>query len=82
MDSTPIRSCHIKKRKTTQNFQKNIAQKGQCSLGWFMDSNFILIINDKEGEILDLLPTQQCDDREPLKNMDLHKRIFGKLFGR
>jgi hypothetical protein len=21
------------------------------------------------------------DDREPLKNMDLHKRIFGKLFG-
>lgn len=40
-----------------------------------------LIINDK-GEILDFILTPgNVDDREPLKNMDLHKRIFGKLFG-
>ena len=40
-----------------------------------------MIINDK-GEILDfILTTGNVDDREPLKSMDLHKWVFGKLFG-
>uniref|UniRef100_UPI003743C998 transposase n=1 Tax=Chryseobacterium echinoideorum TaxID=1549648 RepID=UPI003743C998 len=60
---------------------KNIAQKGQCSLGWFYGFKLHLIINDK-GEVLDfILTTGNVDDREPLKSMDLHKCIFGKLFG-
>lgn len=80
IDSTPIRSCHIKREKQHKTF-KNIAQKGQCSLGWFYGFKLHLIINDK-GEILDFILTPgNVDDREPLKNMDLHKRIFGKLFG-
>ena len=39
-----------------------------------------MIIND-EGELLDFLLTPgNVDDRAPLKHMDFHKRIFGKLF--
>lgn len=80
IDSTPIRSCHIKREKQHKTF-KDIAQKGQCSLGWFYGFKLHLIINDR-GEILDFILTPgNVDDREPLKCMDLHKRIFGKLFG-
>lgn len=80
IDSTPIRSCHIKREKQHRTF-KGIAQKGQCSLGWFYGFKLHLIINDR-GEILDFILTPgNVDDREPLKDMDLHKRIFGKLFG-
>ena len=80
IDSTPIRSCHIKREKQHKTF-KDIAQKGQCSLGWLYGFKLHLIINDR-GEILDFILTPgNVDDREPLKCMDLHKRIFGKLFG-
>jgi len=80
IDSTPIRSCHIKREKQHKTF-KDIAQKGQCSLGWFYGFKLHLIINDR-GEILDFILTPgNVDDREPLKCMDLHKHIFGKLFG-
>lgn len=79
IDSTPIRVCHIKREKQHKTF-KNIAQKGQCSLGWFFGFKLHLIINDK-GEILDFVITQgNVDDRKPLENMDLHKNIFGKLY--
>lgn len=80
IDSTPLRVCHIKREKQHKTF-KGIAQKGQCSIGWFYGFKLHLIINDK-GEILDFILTPgNVDDREPLKNMDFHKRIFGKLFG-
>lgn len=80
IDSTPLRSCHIKREKQHKTF-KGIAEKGQCSIGWFYGFKLHLIINDK-GEILDFILTAgNVDDREPLKSMDLHKRIFGKLFG-
>ncbi|MDO5666122.1 MAG: IS982 family transposase [Bacteroidia bacterium] len=80
IDSTPLRSCHIKREKQHKTF-KGIAAKGQCSIGWFYGFKLHLIINDK-GEILDFILTPgNVDDREPLKSMDLHKRIFGKLFG-
>ena len=80
IDSTPLRSCHIKREKQHKTF-KGIAEKGQCSIGWFYGFKLHLIINDK-GEILDFILTPgNVDDREPLKSIDLHKRIFGKLFG-
>jgi hypothetical protein len=80
IDSTPLRSCHIKREKQHKTM-KEIAQKGQCSLGWFYGFKLHLIINDK-GEILDFLITPgNVDDRNPLENMGLHKKIFGKLFG-
>ncbi len=80
IDSTPLRSCHIKREKQHKTF-KGIAEKGQCSIGWFYGFKLHLIINDK-GQVLDFILTPgNVDDREPLKSMDLHKRIFGKLFG-
>ena len=80
IDSTPIRVCHIKREKQHKVF-KGLAQKGQCSLGWFYGFKLHIIINDK-GEILDFIITPgNIDDRKPLSDMNLHKRIFGKLFG-
>ena len=80
IDSTPLRSCHIKREKQHKVF-KGIAQKGQCSLGWFYGFKLHIIINDR-GEILDFIITSgNVDDRKPLNDMDLHKRIFGKLYG-
>jgi hypothetical protein len=79
IDSTLLRSCHIKREKQHKTF-KGIAEKGQCSTGWFYGFKLHLIINDK-GELPDFILTPgNVDDRDPLKNMDLHKRIFGKFF--
>lgn len=80
IDSTPLRACHIKREKQHKTF-KSTAAKGQCSLGWFFGFKLHLIINDK-GEMLDFMLTQaNVDDREPLRNHDFHKRIFGKIYG-
>jgi hypothetical protein len=80
IDSTPIRTCHIRREKQHKTF-KNMATKGHTSTGWFFGFKLHLIINDK-GEMLDFMLTQgNVDDREPLKNSNFHKRIFGKLFG-
>ena len=80
IDSTPLRACHIKREKQHKTF-KNTATKGQCYLGWFFGFKLHLIVNDK-GEILDFMLTQaNVDDREPLRNQDFHKRIFGKIYG-
>jgi len=78
IDSTPIRVCHIKREKQNKVF-KDIAAKGQCSMGWFYGFKLHIVINDK-GEILDFLFSRgNVDDREPLKNKDFHDKIFGKL---
>lgn len=80
IDSTSIQVCHIKREKQHKTF-KGIAKKGQSSLGWFYGFKLHLIINDK-GEILDFVITQgNVDDRKPLEDMELHKNIFGKLYG-
>ena len=50
-------------------------------MGWFFGFKLHLIINDR-GELLDFLITQgHVDDREPLKEDNFHKRVFGKLIG-
>jgi len=80
VDSTPIRACHIKRERQNKVF-KGMAIKGQCSLGWFFGFKLHIVINDK-GEIIDFLFTPgNTDDREPLKDKNFHKNLFGKLFG-
>lgn len=80
IDSTPLKACHIKREKQNRFF-KNIATKGQCSMGWFFGFKLHIVINDK-GEIIDFLFSQgNVDDRYPLKNKSFHDSIFGKLFG-
>src|SRR5690606_4164300 len=61
IDSTPLRSCHIKREKQHKTF-KGMATKGQCSIGWFFGFKLHLIVNDK-GEILDFMLTQRSEER-------------------
>ena len=76
----PLRACRIKREKQHKTF-KGITAKGQCSIGWFFGAKLHLIINDK-GELLDFILTPgNIDDREPLKKMEFHIPVFGKLFG-
>lgn len=80
IDSTPLRVCHTKREHSHKTF-KGIAKKGQCSIGWFFGFKLHLIINDK-GEILDFVVTAgNIDDRQPLKEKNIIKKIYGKLFG-
>jgi len=80
IDSTPLRACHHKREKQHKVF-KNLAKKGQCSLGWFYGFKLHIVINDK-GEILDFLFTPgNIDDRAPLKNKNFHQKVFGKIYG-
>lgn len=80
IDSTPLRACHIRRERQHKVF-KGVAAKGQCSMGWFFGFKLHLITNDR-GEVLDFMLTRgNVDDRDPLKNHQFHKKIFGKIFG-
>jgi hypothetical protein len=80
VDSTPLRVCHIKRERSHKTF-KNLATKGQCSIGWFFGFKLHIVINEK-GEILDFMLTNgNVDDRQPLLGSNLLKKIFGKLYG-
>ena len=80
VDSTPIRICKNKRISRNKVF-KGIATTGKSTMGWFHGFKLHIIINDK-GELLSFAVTQaNVDDREPLKNEEFLKAIFGKLFG-
>lgn len=80
VDSTPIRVCKNKRIKRNKVF-KDTATIGKSTMGYFYGFKLHIVINDK-GEILNFTITQaNVDDREPLKNANFLKEIFGKLFG-
>ena len=80
VDSTPIRVCKNKRIKRNKVF-KDIAQVGKSTMGYFYGFKLHIVINDN-GEILSFTITQaNVDDREPLKNENFLRDIFGKLFG-
>lgn len=79
IDSTPLKVCHIKREYSHKTF-KELAQKGKSSTGWFFGFKLHLIVNDK-GELLDfVLSPANIDDRIPLKEGNILKNIYGKLF--
>lgn len=79
IDSTPIKVCGNKRIKRNKVF-KDLATTGKSTMGWFYGFKLHIVINDK-GEILSFCVTQaNVDDREPLKNENFLKQIFGKLF--
>ena len=79
VDSTPLRVCNNKRIFNHKVFD-GIAQRGKSTMGYFFGFKLHLVINDK-GEILNFVITPgNVDDREPLKNSDFLKTIFGKLF--
>ena len=60
---------------------KGIAQRGQCSMGWFYGFKLHLICNEM-GLLLSLMVTPgNVDDRKPLKNKTSVEQLFGKLVG-
>ena len=70
IDSTPIRSCHIKREKQHKTF-KEFARKGKSTLGWFYGFKLHLIINDK-GELLRFSSDSgQCRRQIPLETHGL-----------
>lgn len=80
IDSTHMKVCHNRRIHCHKTF-KDIAARGQCSIGWFYGFKLHLIINDK-GEILSFYLTRgNVDDRNLKVLTDMTKQLFGKLFG-
>jgi hypothetical protein len=78
VDSTPLRVCHNRRISRHKVF-RNLAARGQCSLGWFYGFKLHLIVNEL-GEVLAFTLTPgNVDDRKPVPR--LARRLFGKLFG-
>ncbi len=80
VDSTPIRVCNNKRINVNKVF-KDIANSGRSTMGWFHGFKLHIVINDK-GELLDFMITRASeDDRAPLKQGNILKKIFGSLYG-
>jgi hypothetical protein len=80
IDSTPIRVCHNKRIHQHKVFS-GIAQRGQCSIGWFYGFK-LHIVTSETGEVIDFMITPgNIDDRKPLKFKGFIKKLWGKLFG-
>ena len=80
VDSTALRFCRNQRIHLHKVF-KGLAQRGQCSMGWFYGFKLHLICNEK-GDLLNFMLTPgNVDDREPLRNKSFIEQIFGKLVG-
>jgi len=80
IDSTHIKVCHNRRIHNHKVFAA-VAERGQCSIGWFYGFKLHLIINDK-GEILSFYLTKgNVDDRNVKLMTSMTEQIFGKLFG-
>jgi hypothetical protein len=80
IDSTHIKVCHNRRIHNHKVFAE-VAERGQCSIGWFYGFKLHLIINDK-GEILSFYLTKgNVDDRNVKLMTSMTEQIFGKLFG-
>lgn len=80
VDSTALRVCRNQRIHLHKVF-KGLAQRGQCSMGWFYGFKLHLICNEK-GDLLNFMLTPgNVDDREPLRNKSFIEQIFGKLVG-
>lgn len=80
IDSTHIKVCHNRRIHNHKVF-KGVAERGQCSIGWFFGFKLHLIINDK-GEILSFYLTKgNVDDRNIKALTKMTENLFGKLFG-
>jgi len=80
IDSTPLRVCKNKRIFNHKVF-KGIATRGKSTMGYFYGFKLHIIVNEF-GEIIDFQITQaNVDDREPLKQGNLLKKIWGKLYG-
>ena len=80
VDSTALRVCRNQRIHLHRVF-RGLAQRGQCSMGWFYGFKLHLVCNEK-GELLSFMLTPgNVDDREPLKSSAFLENISGKLVG-
>lgn len=80
VDSTPIRVCKNKRIFNHKTF-KGIATRGKSTMGFFFGFKLHIIVNEI-GQIIDFQITQaNVDDRAPLKEGNILKKIWGKLYG-
>ena len=78
VDNTPLKVCRNQRIHMHKVF-RDIAQKGKCSMGWFLGFKLHLICNEK-GELLNFMITPgDVDDRKPLEYKAFVKFIYGKL---
>jgi len=78
IDSTHIKACHNRRIHNHKVFAC-VAERGQCSIGWFYGFKLHLIIND-QGEILSFYLTKgNVDDRNIKVMTSMTQDIFGKL---
>jgi hypothetical protein len=80
IDSTPLRVCHNRRIHSHKVF-KDLAKRGQCSVGWFYGFKLHLVLSDTGDMINFMLTPGNTDDRMPLKNEAFVDKLFGKLFG-
>ncbi|HAH26234.1 MAG TPA: IS982 family transposase [Prolixibacteraceae bacterium] len=79
VDSTPIRVCDNKRIFNHKVFQ-GIATRGKSTMGYFFGFKLHIVVSET-GDILNFVITQgNVDDRAPVKEDNLLKNIFGKLF--
>ena len=75
----PVRVCNSKRISRNRVFE-GIATTDRSIMGWFHGFKLHLIVND-EGEMLNFVVTQgNVDGREPLKEGNILKKIFGSLY--
>jgi len=80
IDSTPLRVCHNRRIHSHKVFT-GLAQRGQCSIGWFYGFKLHLITSDT-GHVVDFMLTPgNTDDRKPLQMKGFIEKLFGKLYG-
>ena len=80
IDSTPLRVCHNRRIHSHRVF-KDLAQRGQCSIGWFFGFKLHLLTNDRGQIVQFMLTPGNTDDRKPLMESSFIKKLWGKLFG-
>ncbi len=79
VDSTSLKSCHIK-REHQHRVMASLAHKGRTSMGWFYGMKLHLAINHR-GELISFAITPgNVNDREPLKDGTLLKGLHGRIF--
>lgn len=71
--------CNNKRIQRNKVF-KGIAAVGKSTMGWFFGFKLHLIVTDR-GELVNFVITQgNVDDREPIKDENFTRNVFGKLF--
>ena len=82
VDSTPLRICSNRRIHQHKTF-KDIAQRGQCSIGSFYGFKLHIICNNRGYLVNMTLTPENVNDRKPLtqKHLSINYGGGGKLFG-